>query len=109
MRPTLLFATLTALAFISPLAFAELTLYKNFKCSAPSERREVHIYRDTSEVTAGPICRVDYLKAGETNALWTAQNSVEFCDVKAQELADRLEAANFKCVATATFEQSTNQ
>jgi len=69
----------------------------------------VHIYRDTDEIPNGPICRVDYLKAGETSTLWTAQNSLEFCDTKAEELAVRLESVNFKCVATATFDQGNNR
>lgn len=92
------------LAAVAIPARAEIYLHTNLKCVSPAERREVHIYRNSYEVPGGPACRVDYLKAGETETLWTAQNSVEFCETKAQELADRLEGASFKCVATATFD-----
>lgn len=111
MRQLISFALLAAASLESQ---ADLFLHTNFKCVSPTERREVHIYRRADEVTEGsagqsainqePICRVDYLKESETETLWTAQSSVEFCEIKADELTDKLEATNFKCISTATFE-----
>lgn len=90
---------------VSSLSVAELYLHTNFKCVSTVERREVHLYLNSGAQNDGPICRVDYLKGGVTETLWTAQLNAEFCETQARQLTERLENSSFKCVATATFDR----
>ena len=102
-------SVLICLALCSLSAQAELYLHTNLKCVSTVERREIHIYQNSAEPPNGPACRLDYLKQEETTTLWTAQNNAKFCVSKANELVDRLESANFKCVSTLTFDREAEQ
>lgn len=91
------------------MGHAELFLHTNHKCVSPVERREIHIYFNSEEVTleSAPqerspeaACKMDYVKSGLTETLWTAAQDPYYCKAKARELIESLEETGFKCVST---------
>lgn len=89
---------------------AELFLHTNHKCVSPIERREIHIYIKSDELVdgvapGGEACKMDYVKGGLTETLWTAAQDPYYCKAKARELIEDLEETGFKCVSTAESAQ----
>jgi hypothetical protein len=85
----------------------------SYLCKSSTEVREVRSYwREQSEAPAKNAattaattaaanalsCRVDYLKAGTTQTLWSAHHGRAYCDDKAAALVSKLTAAGeFRC------------
>jgi hypothetical protein len=71
-----------------------------FICKSSSEVREIKTYvSDVShgDAEAGLSCRVDYIKNGTTQTMWSSRSNRAFCDGKAAKLAAKLEASHFSC------------
>jgi hypothetical protein len=73
---------------------------ESFICRSSTEVREIKTYisnsPDSDRVDAHG-CRVDYIKNGTTQTLWSSRTSRSFCDGKASQLAARLKRGNFSC------------
>jgi hypothetical protein len=73
---------------------------ESFICKSNTEVREVKTYNSISP-EGGPAvarsCRVDYIKNGTTQTIWSSRTNRSFCDGKASQLAARLKASNFSC------------
>jgi hypothetical protein len=65
----------------------------SFICRSSTEVREIKTY--VSENTLS--CRVDYIKKGTTQTIWSSRTGRSYCDGKASNLAARLGAGNFSC------------
>jgi hypothetical protein len=73
---------------------------ESFICKSSSEVREIKTYNSVSpegDPAAARSCRVDYIKNGMTQTIWSSRTSRSFCDGKASRLAARLEASHFSC------------
>ena len=77
----------------------------SFLCKSSSEVREIKTYVSASPVSASAEsdratargCRVDYIKNGATQTIWSSRTSRSYCDGKASRVAARLEASHFSC------------
>ncbi len=65
----------------------------SFICRSSTEVREIKTY--VSENTLS--CRVDYIKNGTTQTIWSSRTDRSYCGGKASNLAARLGAGNFSC------------
>lgn len=94
--------------FISCLAVAGATPAQDdwadgrdsFICRSSTEVREIKTYVSNAPRTASKedlSCRVDYVKDGRTQTVWTSHTNRSFCDSKASDLAAKLEQSNFSC------------
>jgi hypothetical protein len=74
---------------------------ESFICRSSTEIREIKTYvadAPPGDSTAGFICRVDYVKNGTTQTIWSSHSARAFCDAKAADLAARLQAGGlFTC------------
>ena len=71
-----------------------------FICRSSSEVREIKTYVSNAPhgvAEAGFGCRVDYIKNGTTQTVWSSRTSRSYCDGKAAKLAARLETEHFSC------------
>ena len=71
-----------------------------FICRSSSEVREIKTYVSNAphgDAENGLSCRVDYIKNGATQTMWSSRNNRSFCDGKAAQLAAKLEASHFSC------------
>ena len=71
-----------------------------FICKSSSEVREIKTYVSSGsrgDTEAGLSCRVDYIKNGTTQTMWSSRSNRSFCDGKAAKLAAKLEASHFSC------------
>jgi hypothetical protein len=71
-----------------------------FICKSSSEVREIKTYVSNAphgDAEAGLSCRVDYIKNGATQTMWSSRTNRSFCDGKAAKLAAKLEASHFSC------------
>jgi hypothetical protein len=71
-----------------------------FICKSSSEVREIKTYVSNArdgDAEAGLSCRVDYIKNGTTQTMWSSRSNRSFCDGKAAKLAAKLEASHFSC------------
>lgn len=76
------------------------TTRESFLCKSNTEVREIKTY--VSNASGGDLatargCRVDYIKNGMTQTIWSSHSSRSYCDGKASRLAKRLEASHFSC------------
>jgi hypothetical protein len=72
----------------------------SFICRSSTEVREIKTYVSNAPHTASKedlSCRVDYVKDGRTQTVWTSHTNRSFCDSKASDLAAKLEQSNFSC------------
>lgn len=73
---------------------------ESYLCKSSTEVREVRTYTNESaaEDPDALSCRVDYLKSGATQTLWSAHHGRAYCDDKASELVAKLTAGGqFSC------------
>ena len=72
---------------------------EGFLCKSNTEVREVKSYSNSegTDLATARGCRVDYIKNGSTQTIWSSRTSVSFCDGKASQLAAKLEASHFSC------------
>jgi hypothetical protein len=87
------YLTLAAITF-TPTAHAE-----SWICEYDTLVREINVVRDTAEPAP---CSVAYNKQSEnqgSQVLWSAQHDGSYCDVKANELAQKLEGLGWTCTA----------
>jgi hypothetical protein len=73
---------------------------ESYLCKSNSEVREIKTYvsnSSDSDLAIAHGCRVDYIKNGMTQTVWSSRTSRSFCDGKASQLAARLEASHFSC------------
>jgi hypothetical protein len=78
------------------------TTRESFICRSNTEVRAIKTYSSTSPDTDLAVahgCRVDYIKNGTTQTIWSSRTNGAFCDGKASQLAAKLEASNFSCSA----------
>jgi hypothetical protein len=72
---------------------------ESFLCKSNTEVREIKTY--VSNASGGDAmargCRVDYIKNGKTQTIWSSRSSRSYCEGKASRLAARLEASHFSC------------
>src|SRR3984957_9118920 len=71
-----------------------------FICKSSSEVREIKTYVSNAphgDAEAGFSCRVDYIKNGTTQTMWSSRTNRSYCDGKAAKLAAKLEASHFSC------------
>ena len=71
-----------------------------FICKSSSEVREIKTYVSNApdgDAQGSVGCRVDYIKNGTTQTIWSSRSSRSYCDGKAAELAAKLEASHFSC------------
>jgi hypothetical protein len=76
------------------------TTRESFLCKSNTEVREIKTYVSNSSESDPAIahgCRVDYIKNGMTQTIWSSRTIRSFCDGKASRLAARLEASHFSC------------
>jgi hypothetical protein len=104
MRSLLVFLSLGLAALPLPAGGAGVqddwaTTRDSFLCKSSTEVREIKTY--VSNASGGDAmargCRVDYIKNGMTQTIWSSHSSRSFCDGKASRLAARLEASHFSC------------
>jgi hypothetical protein len=77
-----------------------LTTRESFLCKSNTEVREIKTYvSNTSDADRAIArgCRVDYIKNGTTQTIWSSRTNRSYCDGKASQLAARLEASHFSC------------
>jgi hypothetical protein len=77
-----------------------LTTRESFLCKSNSEVREIKTYISNSSVADRAVahgCRVDYIKNGTTQTLWSSRTDRSYCDGKASQLAAKLEGSHFSC------------
>jgi hypothetical protein len=73
---------------------------ESYLCKSNTEVREIKTYvsnSSDSDLAIAHGCRVDYIKNGMTQTVWSSRTSRSFCDGKASQLAARLEASHFSC------------
>jgi hypothetical protein len=76
------------------------TTRASFICRSSTEVREIKTYvadAPQPDSPAGFRCRVDYIKNGATQTVYSSHTARAFCDAKAEALAGRLQAGNFTC------------
>jgi hypothetical protein len=76
------------------------TTRESFLCKSNTEVREIKTYVSNSsegDLAMAHGCRVDYIKNGMTQTIWSSRTIRSFCDGKASRLAARLEASHFSC------------
>ena len=76
------------------------TTRESFLCKSNTEVREIKTYvsnSSESDLAIAHGCRVDYIKNGMTQTIWSSRTIRSFCDGKASRLAARLEASHFSC------------
>jgi hypothetical protein len=73
------------------------TTRESFLCKSNTEVREIKTYISNSLDGNARGCRVDYLKNGTTQTIWSSRTSRSYCDGKASHLAAKLEASHFSC------------
>ena len=76
------------------------TTRDSFLCKSNTEVREIKTY--VSNASDGGLatahgCRVDYIKNGTTQTIWSSRTNRSYCDGKASQLAAKLEASHFSC------------
>ena len=77
-----------------------LTTRESFLCKSNSEVREIKTYISNSSVADRAVahgCRVDYIKNGTTQTIWSSRTDRSYCDGKASQLAAKLEGSHFSC------------
>jgi hypothetical protein len=77
-----------------------LTTPESFLCKSNTEVREIKTYISNSSDADRALahgCRVDYIKNGTTQTIWSSRSSRSYCDGKASQLAAKLEASHFSC------------
>jgi hypothetical protein len=77
-----------------------LTTRESFLCKSDTEVREIKTYISNSSDADSAMargCRVDYIKNGTTQTIWSSRTSRSYCDGKASQLAAKLEASHFSC------------
>jgi hypothetical protein len=72
---------------------------ESFICKSSSEVMEIktYLYDAPPGTSADLLCRVDYIKHGNTKTVWSSRSSRSYCNGKASQLAARLAARNFSC------------
>lgn len=73
---------------------------ESYLCKSSAEVREVRTYwREASPEHPGELsCRVDYVRAGAIQTVWSAHRGRAYCDAKASELVAKLTAGGqFSC------------
>jgi len=74
---------------------------QSYLCKSSTEVREIRTYwREAAPAgqADAATCRVDYLKSGGTQTLWTARHDRAYCDGKAAALVAKLTASGtFHC------------
>lgn len=65
----------------------------SFICRSSNEVREIKTYISEDRRS----CRVDYIKNGTTQTLWSSRTNRSYCNGKASDLAAKLDAGNFSC------------
>ena len=76
------------------------TTSESFLCRSNTEVRAIKTYISNSSDGDPAIahgCRVDYVKNGKTETLWSSRTSRSYCDGKASRLVARLETSHFSC------------
>lgn len=76
------------------------TTRDSFLCKSSTEVREIKTYvSNTSDEdrAAAHGCRVDYVKNGTTQTIWSSRTSRSYCNGKASQVVARLEASHFSC------------
>jgi hypothetical protein len=75
------------------------TTRESFLCKSSTEVRGIKTYSNSSDTDHATArgCRVDYIKNGRTQTIWSSRTSRSFCDGKASQLAAKLEASHFSC------------
>ena len=90
----------SAMAGLSPAQDDWTDTRDRFICKSSSEVREIKTYVSNArdgDAEAGLSCRVDYIKNGTTQTMWSSRSNRSFCDGKAAKLAAKLEASHFSC------------
>ncbi len=72
---------------------------ESFLCKSATEVREIKTYISNSAEGDAPArgCRVDYIKNGTTQTIWSSRTNRTYCNGKASQLAAKLEASHFSC------------
>jgi hypothetical protein len=65
----------------------------SFICRSSTEVREIKTYVSESSLS----CRVDYIRNGTTQTIWSSRTNRSFCNGKAAKVAARLGAGIFSC------------
>ncbi|HLZ98486.1 MAG TPA: hypothetical protein VKP66_11175, partial [Steroidobacteraceae bacterium] len=74
------------------------TTRESFLCKSDSEVREIKTYISPDGDLAGAVgCRVDYIKNGTTQTIWSSRSNRSYCNGKAAQLAAKLERSHFSC------------
>jgi hypothetical protein len=76
------------------------TTRESFLCKSNTEVRAIKTYISNSSDSDPALahgCRVDYIKNGKTETLWSSRTSRSYCDGKASQLVAKLEASHFSC------------
>jgi hypothetical protein len=75
------------------------TTRESFLCKSNTEVREIKTYSSSSDTVHATDrgCRVDYIKNGTTQTIWSSRSSRSYCDGKASQLAAKLERSHFSC------------
>jgi hypothetical protein len=76
------------------------TTRESFICRSNTEVREIKTYISNppdSDLAIAHGCRVDYIKSGTTQTIWSSRTNRSFCSGKASQLAAKLEANRFSC------------
>jgi|SRR5450631_1053680 hypothetical protein len=76
------------------------TTRESFICRSNTEVREIKTYVSNPPESGLAIahgCRVDYIKNGTTQTIWSSRTSRSYCGKKASQLAAKLQASNFSC------------
>ncbi len=73
---------------------------ESYLCKSSTEVREIRTYvRDVPRSGTGDerTCRVDYLKGGVTQTLWSAHDGHAYCYARAADLVAKLTTNYFHC------------
>ena len=76
------------------------TTRESFLCKSNTEVRAIKTYVSNpsdSDPAIAHGCRVDYIKNGKTETLWSSRTTRSYCDGKAAQLVAKLEASHFSC------------
>jgi hypothetical protein len=69
---------------------------EQFICTSGAVKRVVRIVNRHAEKEPGG-CRVDYIKDGKTNTVWSSKSGYAYCVAKAVSLVTKLGQGNFSC------------
>jgi hypothetical protein len=99
MRSLLVFLSFGLAAFPLPAQDDWAATRESFLCKSNTEVREIKTYVSNASGADAMArgCRVDYIKNGMTQTIWSSRSSRSYCDGKASRLAARLEASHFSC------------